>query len=98
MSLSARLILFLKCLSCCSDKDVLLGSSQVSSPQHKPHQLELHPGQHSTNGNCLPKTKINALFACDIHSQMRENESHFLYRNLYYVHCCYYMLKHIYME
>lgn len=62
MSLSARLLLFLKCLSCCSDKDVLLGSSQVSSPQHKPHQLELHPGQHSTNGNCLPKKKNKNIF------------------------------------
>ncbi|XP_063914976.1 endophilin-A isoform X2 [Zophobas morio] len=30
------------------------GSSQVSSPQHKPHQLELHPGQHSANASPLP--------------------------------------------
>lgn len=53
MSLIARLPLFLKCLICCSDKDVLLGSSQVSSPQHKPYNLELHPGQQSANGNSL---------------------------------------------
>ncbi|XP_050313573.1 endophilin-A isoform X2 [Anthonomus grandis grandis] len=30
------------------------GSSQVSSPQHKPQQLELHPGQHSANASPLP--------------------------------------------
>jgi endophilin-A len=30
------------------------GSSQVSSPQHKPHQLELHPGQQSANASPLP--------------------------------------------
>ncbi|XP_044257409.1 endophilin-A isoform X2 [Tribolium madens] len=30
------------------------GSSQVSSPQHKPHQLELLPGQHSANASPLP--------------------------------------------
>ncbi|KAF7287740.1 hypothetical protein GWI33_003376 [Rhynchophorus ferrugineus] len=29
-------------------------SSQVSSPQHKPQQLELHPGQHSANASPLP--------------------------------------------
>ncbi|XP_056645259.1 endophilin-A isoform X12 [Diorhabda sublineata] len=34
--------------------DVLLGSSQVSSPQHKPYQLELHPGQQSANASPLP--------------------------------------------
>ncbi|KAK4872133.1 hypothetical protein RN001_016257, partial [Aquatica leii] len=35
--------------------DVLLGSSQVSSPQHKPQvQLDLRPGQHSTNASPLP--------------------------------------------
>lgn len=42
----------MKCLSC-SERDVLLGSSNVSSPQHKPHQLDIHPGQHSANGNLL---------------------------------------------
>ncbi|XP_057653023.1 endophilin-A isoform X6 [Diorhabda carinulata] len=30
------------------------GSSQVSSPQHKPYQLELHPGQQSANASPLP--------------------------------------------
>ncbi|XP_017776282.1 PREDICTED: endophilin-A isoform X9 [Nicrophorus vespilloides] len=30
------------------------GSSQLSSPQHKPHQLELLPGQHSANASPLP--------------------------------------------
>ncbi|XP_031335694.1 endophilin-A-like isoform X6 [Photinus pyralis] len=35
--------------------DVLLGSSQVSSPQHKPQvQLDLRPGQHSANASPLP--------------------------------------------
>ncbi|XP_050519559.1 endophilin-A isoform X6 [Diabrotica virgifera virgifera] len=34
--------------------DVLLGSSQVSSPQHKPYNLELHPGQQSANASPLP--------------------------------------------
>ncbi|KRT80464.1 SH3 domain-containing protein [Oryctes borbonicus] len=29
------------------------GSSQLSSPQHKPYQLELHPGQHSANASPL---------------------------------------------
>ena len=38
---------------CISKNNVLLGSSQVSSPQHKPYQLELHPGQHSGNGKRL---------------------------------------------
>lgn len=51
MSLSALLSTYFKCLGCGSDSGVLLGSSQASSPQHKPHQLELHPGQHSANGN-----------------------------------------------
>lgn len=37
------------CLNC-SHADVLLGSSQQSSPQNKPHHLELLPGQHSANG------------------------------------------------
>lgn len=41
---------FLKCMICCSEKDGLLGSSQVSSPQHKPHELQIHPGQQSANG------------------------------------------------
>ncbi|XP_072402194.1 endophilin-A isoform X6 [Diabrotica undecimpunctata] len=34
--------------------DGLNGSSQVSSPQHKPYQLELHPGQQSANASPLP--------------------------------------------
>nr|XP_015840842.1 PREDICTED: endophilin-A isoform X5 [Tribolium castaneum] len=34
--------------------DGVNGSSQVSSPQHKPHQLELHPGQQSANASPLP--------------------------------------------
>lgn len=50
-SLQARFPFLSFCLGCCSDKDVLIGSSQVCSPQHKPQQLELHPGQQSTNGN-----------------------------------------------
>ncbi|KAK9718938.1 Variant SH3 domain [Popillia japonica] len=29
------------------------GSSQLSSPQHKPYQLELHPGQQSANASPL---------------------------------------------
>ncbi|XP_057653060.1 endophilin-A isoform X10 [Diorhabda carinulata] len=35
-------------------QDGLNGSSQVSSPQHKPYQLELHPGQQSANASPLP--------------------------------------------
>lgn len=53
MSLCALLSTYFKCLGCGSDSGVLLGSSQASSPQHKPQQLELHPGQHSANGNVL---------------------------------------------
>ncbi|XP_019881764.1 endophilin-A isoform X5 [Aethina tumida] len=34
--------------------DGLLGSSQVSSPQHKPHELQIHPGQQSANASPLP--------------------------------------------
>uniref|UniRef100_A0AAR5PH71 Endophilin-A n=1 Tax=Dendroctonus ponderosae TaxID=77166 RepID=A0AAR5PH71_DENPD len=30
------------------------GSSQLCSPQHKPQQLELHPGQQSANASPLP--------------------------------------------
>ncbi|KAJ8986214.1 hypothetical protein NQ317_009920 [Molorchus minor] len=30
------------------------GSPQASSPQHKPYQLELHPGQQSANASPLP--------------------------------------------
>ncbi|XP_030748523.1 endophilin-A isoform X2 [Sitophilus oryzae] len=47
------------------------GSSQVSSPQHKPQQLELHPGQHSANASPLPspmkspaKTPMNRQACC----------------------------------
>lgn len=50
-SLLARFPTLSSCLGCCSHKDVLLESSQVSSPQHKPQQLELLPGQQSANGN-----------------------------------------------
>lgn len=53
MSLCALLSTYFKCLGCGSDSGVLLGSSQASSPQHKPQQLELHPGQQSANGNVL---------------------------------------------
>uniref|UniRef100_A0A6P7G6C2 Endophilin-A n=1 Tax=Diabrotica virgifera virgifera TaxID=50390 RepID=A0A6P7G6C2_DIAVI len=35
-------------------QDGLNGSSQVSSPQHKPYNLELHPGQQSANASPLP--------------------------------------------
>ncbi|CAH1965257.1 unnamed protein product [Acanthoscelides obtectus] len=34
--------------------DGMNGSSQVSSPQHKPYHLELHPGQQSANASPLP--------------------------------------------
>ncbi|XP_045482548.1 endophilin-A isoform X5 [Harmonia axyridis] len=34
--------------------DGVNGTSQASSPQHKPHQLELIPGQHSANASPLP--------------------------------------------
>lgn len=51
MPVHDRIINFFEHFLCCSDADVLLGSSQVSSPQHKPHQLDINPGQHSANGN-----------------------------------------------
>nr|CAI5852080.1 unnamed protein product [Callosobruchus analis] len=54
MSFLLHLPLISKCFLCFSDKHVLLGSSQVSSPQHKPYHLELHPGQQSANASPLP--------------------------------------------
>ncbi|CAH0561967.1 unnamed protein product [Brassicogethes aeneus] len=34
--------------------DGLLGSSTLSSPQHKPNELQLHPGNQSANASPLP--------------------------------------------
>ncbi|XP_048517229.1 endophilin-A isoform X3 [Dendroctonus ponderosae] len=36
------------------DLDSSVSSSQLCSPQHKPQQLELHPGQQSANASPLP--------------------------------------------